>query len=110
MALLLNQSQTSNLILCIHLMYFCCAVDMRVSMGPLRAEITATGVMVALKGYMEKSIKAKKNSQLVVRINDEQRDRFVSLCEELDTSAAREVRRFIRQFLAEHEKTPGKHD
>jgi hypothetical protein len=53
---------------------------------------------------MEKSIKAKKNSQLVVRINDEQRNRFVSLCEELDTSAAREVRRFIRQFLAEHEK------
>jgi hypothetical protein len=54
---------------------------------------------------MDKSSKAKKNSQLVIRINDAQRDRFVSLCEELDTSAAREVRRFIRLFLAEHEKS-----
>lgn len=59
---------------------------------------------------MDKSIKAKKNSQLVVRINDAQRDRFVSLCEELDTSAAREVRRFIRLFLAEHENTLEKPD
>ncbi|WP_020683910.1 hypothetical protein [Marinobacterium rhizophilum] len=59
---------------------------------------------------MDKSIKAKKNSQLVVRINDAQRDRFVSLCEELDTSAAREVRRFIRQFLAEHENRLEKPD
>ena len=47
---------------------------------------------------------------MVVRINDEQRNRFVSLCEELDTSAAREIRRFIRQFLAEHEKELEKPD
>ncbi|MAY41976.1 MULTISPECIES: hypothetical protein [unclassified Neptuniibacter] len=46
----------------------------------------------------------KKNSQLVIRINDEQRDEFVALCEELDTSAAREIRRFIRGFLKEHEQ------
>ncbi len=46
----------------------------------------------------------KKNSQLVIRINDQERDRFVSLCEELDTSAAREIRRFIRKFVAEHEE------
>ena len=45
----------------------------------------------------------KKNSQLVIRINDEERDQFVSLCEDLDTSAAREIRRFIREFLAEHD-------
>ncbi len=44
----------------------------------------------------------KKNSQLVIRINDEERDQFVSLCEDLDTSAAREIRRFIRQFLQEN--------
>ncbi|WP_250656929.1 hypothetical protein [Alkalimarinus coralli] len=44
----------------------------------------------------------KKDSQLVIRINGEERDEFVSLCEELDTSAARELRRFIRQFVAEH--------
>ncbi len=53
---------------------------------------------------MEKRTRAKKNSQLVIRINDLERDRFVALCEELDTSAAREVRRFIRRFLAEHDQ------
>lgn len=41
----------------------------------------------------------KKNSQLVIRINAEERDRFVALCDELDTSAAREIRRFIREFI-----------
>ncbi len=46
----------------------------------------------------------KKDSQLIIRINGEERDRFVSLCDELDTSAAREVRRFIRSFLEEHEQ------
>jgi len=50
-----------------------------------------------------KKKKAKKNSQLVIRINDQERDNFVSLCEELDTSAAREIRRFIRGFVAEHD-------
>lgn len=56
----------------------------------------------------KKKTKAKKkNSQLVIRINDEQRDEFVSLCEELDTSAAREIRRFIRGFLEEHEQSDG---
>ncbi|WP_370279554.1 hypothetical protein [Pontibacterium sp.] len=49
-----------------------------------------------------KKKKAKKNSQLVIRINDQERDNFVSLCEELDTSAAREIRRFIRAFVAEN--------
>lgn len=50
----------------------------------------------------KKSAKKKKNSQLVIRINDKERDEFVSLCDELDTSAAREIRRFIRGFLAEN--------
>ena len=44
----------------------------------------------------------KKDSQLVIRINGEDRDEFVSLCEDLDTSAARELRKFIRHFVAEH--------
>ncbi|NVK40508.1 MAG: hypothetical protein HWE39_04630 [Oceanospirillaceae bacterium] len=56
---------------------------------------------------MEKRNRAKKNSQLVIRINEEERDRFVALCEEMDTSAAREVRRFIRGFLAQHEHGSG---
>ena len=44
----------------------------------------------------------KKNSQLLIRINNEERDDFVSLCEELDTSAAREIRKFIRQFISKN--------
>lgn len=46
--------------------------------------------------------KTKHDSQLVIRIKKSERDRFVSLCDELDTSAAREIRRFIRGFLTEH--------
>ena len=52
---------------------------------------------------MAKSKAKKKNSQLIVRINDEERVRFIELCEELDTSAAREVRRFIRDFIKNQE-------
>jgi len=43
-----------------------------------------------------------KDSQLVIRINKKERDTFVSLCEELDTSAAREIRRFIRDFVKDN--------
>lgn len=44
----------------------------------------------------------KKDCQLVVRINREERDDFISICEDIDTSAAREVRKFIKQFIATH--------
>ncbi|MEO0400227.1 MAG: hypothetical protein AAF224_12490 [Pseudomonadota bacterium] len=47
--------------------------------------------------------KNKKDSQLVIRIKSEERDRFIALCEDLDTSAAREIRGFIRAFLRKHE-------
>lgn len=47
---------------------------------------------------------AKKDSQLIIRINGDHRDEFVDLCEQLDTSAAREIRRFIRKFVAEHKE------
>lgn len=55
-----------------------------------------------------KSIKSKKHkpnkkdAQLLIRINGEERDKFVALCEALDTSAAREIRRFIRSYVASH--------
>lgn len=47
--------------------------------------------------------KQRKDSQLIIRISAVDRDRFVSLCDTLDTSAAREVRHFIRDFLAQHD-------
>lgn len=44
----------------------------------------------------------KKNSQLVLRLDKDERDAFVDLCKQLDTSAAREIRRFIRGFMKEN--------
>ncbi|MBB4020554.1 MAG: hypothetical protein SWN98_06795 [Pseudomonadota bacterium] len=46
---------------------------------------------------------AKKNSQLVLRLDKDERDAFVQLCNQMDTSAAREIRGFIRQFLKDHQ-------
>ncbi|MCE0495849.1 hypothetical protein [Vibrio salinus] len=46
----------------------------------------------------------KKDCQLVLRINREQRDKFIELCEDMDTSAAREIRKFIKQYVATHTK------
>lgn len=45
----------------------------------------------------------QKNSQLIIRIKKEERDAFVELCDDLDTSAAREIRHFIRGFLKKHQ-------
>lgn len=44
----------------------------------------------------------KKSSQFVIRVDKGERDAFVTLCEQLDTSAAREIRRFMREFVAAH--------
>ena len=44
----------------------------------------------------------KKGSQLVLRVDKAERDAFVTLCDRLDTSAARELRRFMRGFVAAH--------
>ena len=45
----------------------------------------------------------KKDSQLLIRISTEEREQFVQLCEQLDTTAAREIRQFIRKFIKKHE-------
>ena len=47
--------------------------------------------------------KDRKDSQLVIRINKTDRDAFLDLCDALDTSAAREIRRFIREFTLSHQ-------
>lgn len=44
----------------------------------------------------------KKDAQLILRLDKEQRDTFVELCKDLDTSAAREIRRFIKGFIKEN--------
>lgn len=48
----------------------------------------------------------KKGSQLVIRVEKAERDAFVSLCDRLDTSAAREIRRFMRERVAAHAGAP----
>lgn len=50
----------------------------------------------------KKDKKKPKNSQLIIRINRLERDRFLDLCEEADTTAAREIRKFIRKFVKKH--------
>ena len=52
----------------------------------------------------KKKRKSKKDSQLVLRLNGELRNRFVEACQDLDTTAAREVRRFIKRFLKRYER------
>lgn len=46
-----------------------------------------------------------KDGQLIIRISKEERKAFVDLCEDLDTTAAREIRHFIRRFLEKHDES-----
>ena len=52
----------------------------------------------------KKEKKKKKDSQLVIRVTADERDDFVSLCDALDTSASREIRRFMKRFIDERGK------
>lgn len=54
--------------------------------------------------FVAKKDKKKKDAQLVLRLPKDVRDRFIDACQELDTSAAREVRRFIKRFLKKYDK------
>ncbi len=49
--------------------------------------------------------KKTKDGQLVIRISKEDRDQFIQLCDEMDSSAAREIRLFIRDFVRRHGQT-----
>ena len=50
-----------------------------------------------------KPAKAKKEAQLVIRLDKELRDQFVDACQQLDTSASRELRRFMKKFLVRYQ-------
>jgi len=45
---------------------------------------------------------SEKNDQLLVKINKDDKKEFIKVCKELDTSASREVRHFIKKFIKEH--------
>lgn len=59
-----------------------------------------TNAMAAKSDTKKKA--GKKSGQLVIRIDPAERDAFVQLCDRLDTSAAREIRHFMRRFVKEH--------
>lgn len=48
-------------------------------------------------------VKKAKNDQLLVKINKEDKKTFIKLCERDDTSASREIRKFIERYINEHE-------
>lgn len=56
-----------------------------------------------MAGKPKKSKKSNKEAQFVLRLDRDMRDRFVEVCQELDTTAAREVRRFIKRFIRRYE-------
>ncbi|WP_247743945.1 hypothetical protein [Shimia sp. R9_3] len=64
-----------------------------------KSEAGAVSSSKKAKAKAKEKSKAKKDSQLILRLDKEERDAFVELCKELDTSAAREIRGFIRKFL-----------
>ena len=43
--------------------------------------------------------KKEKNDQLLVKINKETKKQFIRLCELDDTTASREVRKFIDRYI-----------
>ena len=47
----------------------------------------------------------KNKTQLVIRIDEDLRQEFVDLCKDLDSSASRELRLYIKKFLKSHHKT-----
>lgn len=56
----------------------------------------------AALGKKDPKKSGKKDSQLVLRLDKDERDAFVELCKDMDTSAAREIRGFIRSFMKDH--------
>ena len=50
-----------------------------------------------------KNKKTKKDAQLVLRLDRDMRDQFVKVCKDLDTTAAREIRLFVKRFIRRYE-------
>lgn len=48
-------------------------------------------------------MKKDKNDQLLVKINKEEKKKFIKLCERQDTTASREVRKFIAEYIEKFE-------
>lgn len=52
----------------------------------------------------KKEKQKKKEAQILIRLDESMRDEFAAACADLDTTASREIRRFIKRFLNRYEK------
>lgn len=43
--------------------------------------------------------KKEKNDQLLIKINKDTKKEFIKLCKEDDSSASREIRKFIQSYI-----------
>jgi hypothetical protein len=41
----------------------------------------------------------KKDSTLLIKVNKEEKKKFIALCELNDSSASREIRRFMKEYI-----------
>jgi len=46
--------------------------------------------------------KKAKDSQLLIKVNKEDKKAFIEICESQDTTASREIRRFISRTIKKH--------
>lgn len=49
-------------------------------------------------------MKKEKNDQLLIKINKDEKKKFIKLCERDDTTASRELRKFIDSYIKQLEK------
>lgn len=48
--------------------------------------------------------KKEKNDQLLIKINKDEKKKFIKMCEEEDTTASRELRKFISSYIEDRNK------
>lgn len=46
--------------------------------------------------------KKAKDGQLLIKIDKEMKKQFIELCEEEDTTASQEIRKFIKRYIKEN--------
>lgn len=56
------------------------------------------------KTVTKRTHRMKKDAQLMIKLDKDLKKDFNKLCKELDTSASREIRHFMRDFVEKHTK------
>lgn len=50
----------------------------------------------------KKNASTKKNAQMLIRVEESLRDEFVAACQDIDTTASRELRKYIKRFMSKY--------